>query len=146
MSFSLDTPSIQTLKSEARALRESRAKGGASMTHSAALEAVARTHGYRDWNTARATLPDRAVVPFQVGMRVKGAYLGQSFRGVLIGVQMLSDMQHHQVTVRFDDPVDVARSELFSTFRQRVVATVDVYGASMARTGDGQPQMRLARE
>lgn len=146
MSFSLDTPSAQTLKSEAKALREARTKAGEPITHSAALEAVAKAHGYRDWNTARAMLPERIAVPFQVGMRVKGSYLGQPFRGLLIGVQILADMQHHQITVRFDDPVNVSRSQLFSAFRQRVVATVDPYGVTAARTGDGEPQMRLMRE
>ena len=42
MSFSLDTPSAQTLKSEARTLREDRARTGLAMTHSEALEQVAR--------------------------------------------------------------------------------------------------------
>lgn len=86
MSFSLDTPSAQTLKSEAKNLREERAKTGQPITHGAALEEVARTHGFRDWNTARAALPDRVAVPFQVGMRVKGFYLEQPFRGLLIGL------------------------------------------------------------
>lgn len=72
MSFSLDTPSAQTLKSEAKALREARAQSGQPMTHGAALEETARAHGFRDWNTARAALPERVAVPFQVGMRVKG--------------------------------------------------------------------------
>jgi len=146
MSFSLDTPSIQTLKSEARALREERAAQGNPMSHGAALEAVAHAHGYRDWNTARAMLPERIAVPFQVGMRVKGSYLGHAFRGLLIGVQVLADMQHYKVTIRFDEPVDVVRSELFSALRQRINATIDIYGVSPARTSDGEPQMRLTRE
>ena len=37
MSFSLDTPSAQTLKSEAKALRELSAKAGENLTHGAAL-------------------------------------------------------------------------------------------------------------
>jgi len=41
--------------------------------------------------------------------------------------------------------VDVVKSELFSAFRQRVTSTVDVYGISPARTGDGEPQMRIIR-
>ena len=85
MSFSLDTPSIQTLKSEARALRETRAAAGTPLPHAAALEQVARAHGYRDWNTARASLPEQQVTPFQVGGRVQGTYLEQPFTGVLIG-------------------------------------------------------------
>jgi len=146
MTFSLDTLSAQTLKSEARALREDRARSGQPITHSAALEEVARTHGYRDWNTARADLPDRVAVPFQVGMRVKGFYLEQPFRGMLIGVQLALDMRHYTVIVQFDEPVNVTPDFMFAAHRQRVTATVDIRGISPALRGNGQPQMRLLRE
>jgi hypothetical protein len=146
MSFSLDTISAQTLKSEAKALREERARQGEPLTQGAALEAVAQAHGYRDWNTARAMLPDRVAAPLQVGHRVRGTYLGQNFRGLVLGVQLLVDMRHYQVTVLFDEPVDVVTSDLFSAFRQRVTATVDIHGVSPALLGNGRPQMRVARE
>ena len=146
MSFSLDTPSAQTLKSEAKALREERARAGQSISHGAALEAVAKAHGYRDWNTARAMLPDRVVAPFQIGQRVSGTYLGQPFRGLLIGVQLMSDMQHYKVTVNFDQPVNVTPTFMFEAFRQRVTATVDIHGVTPALRGDGSPQMILRRD
>ena len=145
MTFSLDIPSATSFKAEARALREERAKAGEPISHGAALEAIARRHGYRDWNTAHAAVPERAVSPFQVGQRVNGAYLRQPFTGLVIGVQLLADMQHYQVTVKFDQPVDVVTSELFSGFRQRVVATVDLRGISPAHTSDGEPHMRLSK-
>ena len=85
MTMTFDTTSARTLKSEAKALRESRARAGLAMTHGAALEAVARAHGFRDWNTARATLPDHAAAPFQVGMRVGGHYLERPFEGLVVG-------------------------------------------------------------
>mgnify|MGYP001021077428 CR=1 FL=1 len=146
MTFSLDTPSARTLKSEAKALREERARAGQPITHGAALEEVARAHGYRDWNTARAALPDRVAVPFQVGMRVRGFYLEQPFRGLLIGVQLASDMQHYTVTVLFDEPVNVTPTFMFAAWRQRVTATVDIRGVSPALRGNGAPQMRLMKE
>lgn len=145
MSFSLDPISANSLKAEAKLLREERDRAGTPITHGAALEVVAKSHGFRDWNTARAALPDRVLSPIQVGERVKGTYLGQPFEGLVIGVNLMSDMQHYQVTIKFDTPVDVVTSELFSAFRQRVTATVDVYGVSPARTGDGEPQMRVSR-
>ena len=80
-----------------------------------------------------------------MGQRVKGAYLRQPFTGLVIGVQLLADMQHYQVTVKFDRPVDVVTSQLFSGFRQRVTATVDIRGVSPARTSDGEPHMRLSK-
>ena len=47
MSFSLDTPSAASLKSEARMLREERAVAGAPLTQGAALEEVANDLGFR---------------------------------------------------------------------------------------------------
>jgi hypothetical protein len=145
MSFSLDTPSAQTLKSEAKSLREERARAGKAITHSQALEEVAQNHGYRDWNTARAALPDRVAVPFQVGMRVKGFYLEQPFTGLLIGVQLAHNMQAYTVTIQFDEPVNVTPTFMFAALRHRVVSTVDINGISAALRGNGQPQMRLFR-
>lgn len=145
MSFALDAVSVLTLKSEAKALREERSAAGAPITHAAALEEVAHAHGYRDWNTARAALPERFATPAQIGERVHGTYLGRPFAGVVMGMQVLADMAHFTVTVKFDEPVVVTRSTLFEHKRQRVVATVDVYGISMSRTSDGEPHMRLKR-
>ena len=145
MSFSLDTQSTQTMKAEARALRAEREAAGRPITHSAALEEVARQHGYRDWNTAAAAVPDRIVTPAQVGQRVKGSYLGNPFTGMLIGMQMLPDMQHYKVTVVFDQPVNVSKSKLFDIVRNRVTATVDSHGVSATHTSDGEPHMRLLR-
>ena len=145
MPFSLDTPSPASLKNEAKALREERNAAGAPLTHSEALEEIARRHGYRDWNTARAALPERVKVPVQVGMRVTGTYLKQPFAGIVLGVKMLTDMRLFEVTVQFDEPVDVITFESFSSFRHRVTATVDVHGVSPAHTSDGQPHMRLRR-
>jgi hypothetical protein len=144
--FSLDTPSVATLKSEARVLREERAGAGTPMTHGAALEEIAHRHGYRDWNTARAALPERIPMPVEMGQRVKGTYLGQPFLGLVIGMKILPDMQHCEITVRFDSPVNVSRSELMGPIlRRRVRATIDVHGVTAARTSDGEPHMRVGR-
>lgn len=145
MSFSLDTPSAQTLKSEARQLRQQRADAGETLSHGAALEAVAKAHGYRDWNTARAALPDRVAVPWQVGTRVTGLYLDQPFTGMLIGVQLLSNMQNFTVTIQFDEPVNVTPTFMFAAYRHRVVSTVDIRGISSAVRGNGNPQLVLRR-
>ncbi len=143
--FSLDVISTQTLKSEAKALREERALAGSPIGHSAALEEIAHRHGYRDWNTAAAAVPDRIVTPANVGTRVKGTYLGQPFTGLLIGLQILPDMRHHKVTVQFDAPVNVSKFASMVHNRSRVTATVDANGVSPAHTSDGEPHMRLRR-
>ncbi len=145
MSFSLDTPSIASLKAEARVMRDEHAARGTPMTQSAALEQVARAHGYRDWNTARASLPERYGTPADVGGRVTGTYLGQTFAGIVLGLQLLPDMRHYRITVKFDEPVDVVTSELFSAFRQRVTAVVDLRGISLTTTSNGEPHMRVRR-
>lgn len=145
MSFSLDTPTAASFKAEARALRDERARTGTPITHGAALEEVAHRHGYRDWNTAVAAVPERITAPVQVGDRARGTYLGNAFTGLVIGVRLLSNMQHYEVTVKFDAPVDVVKSQHFSAFRQRVTATVDLRGISIARTSDGEPHMRLRK-
>lgn len=145
MAFSLDTPSAATLKAEARALREERAQAGTTISHGVALEEVARRHGYRDWNTARAALPERIASPVQVGDRVAGTYLSQPFTGMVIGVKLVGNAAPYEVTVKFDEPVDVVKSELFSAFRQRVTSTVDLRGISLAKTSNGEPHMRVRK-
>src|SRR5687768_10145783 len=146
MSFSLDTPSVLTLKAEAKALREELAKAGAPLTHSAALEEVARRHGYRDWNTAHAALPARIAVPVQVGQRVEGTYLSRPFKGLVIAVALRAEGGPFEVTVKFDHPVDVSKLELLRPiYRQRVTATIDHRGISLSHTSDGEPHMRLRK-
>lgn len=145
MTFSLDVQSLSSLKAEARALREERTAGGTPLSHSHALEEIARRHGFRDWNTACAALPERIATPAQVGSRVEGTYLGQPFKGTVIGVMLRGQISPYEVTIRFDKPVDVVTSELFSAFRQRVTSTVDLRGVSLARLGNGEPQMRFRK-
>ena len=145
MTYSLDIATPASLKAEARALREERAAAGTPIAHGAALEEIAHRHGYRDWNTAVATLPERFATPAQVGQRVRGTYLKQPFTGTVMAVEALPDFAHFRVTVRFDQPVDVVTSQLFSAFRQRVTAVLDQRGVSPARTSDGEPHMRLGR-
>ena len=91
-------------------------------------------------------LPERLASPLQVGQRVRGTYLRQEFVGLLLGVRIRSDLAHYEVTLKFDQPVDVVTSELFSAYRQRVVATVDINGVSPARLGNGEPQVRIRRD
>ena len=145
MTYSLDTPSIQTLKSEAKALRDERAAAGTPLGQGQALEEIARRHGYRDWNTASAALPERVVIPVQVGQRVQGTYLSRPFAGLVVGMKLLADMQHYEVTVKFDKPVNVSKFASMVHERQRVTATVGLDSISMSRTSDGEPHMRIRR-
>ncbi|WP_196258882.1 glyoxalase superfamily protein [Pelagibacterium limicola] len=129
------------LKAEARNWRAEQGQAGNSITHSHALEMVARFHGFRDWNTASAVLPATRAPAFAVGQAVKGKYLKQPFTGSITGMSILGGGDLFQVTVEFDEPVDVVTFDSFSAFRHRVVATVNREGVSPAKTGDGIPQM-----
>src|SRR5690349_1772343 len=135
MSYSLDTPSIQTLKSEAKALREERARARAPLAHGAAPEEVARRHGYRDWNTASATLHERIALPAQVGPRVQATQLCRPFAGLVVAMKLLAAMRHYEVTVAFDKPVNVSKSS-WPMERRRVTATVGLDGVSPAHTSE----------
>lgn len=136
-------PSIETLKGQAKRLRAGLAEDGDFISHSEALELVARQYGYRNWNTLHAAVgnrpPNRAP---QVGTHVAGHYLGQPFTGEIIGVDVLP-AGRFRVTIDFDEAVDVVTFESFSAYRKRVTAIVDEHGMSPARTSNGRPQMEL---
>src|SRR5690554_735832 len=66
------------LKAEARIWRAEQAEAGHPVTHSQALEMVARFHGFRDWNTASGVLPVTRGPAYSVGQRVEGSYLKQA--------------------------------------------------------------------
>lgn len=131
------------LKAEARAWRATQADAGHPVSHSQALEMVARFHGFRDWNTASAALPLTRGPGFAVGQRVEGAYLKQEFTGTVIGVSALGGGDFFRLTVEFDEPVDVVTFKSFSAYRRRVEATVNREGISSGRTSDGQPHMKV---
>ena len=143
MPYSLSPMSPETLKAEARVLREERAHAGTAISHSEALELTAKAHGYRDWNTAVAALPDRVGCPVALGDRVSGAYLRKPFTGRVLSTAIRPGGNLYRVTIEFDEPVDVVAFDSFSAFRKRVSATVDAYGLSPEKTSDGQPHMRL---
>ncbi len=142
--FSNPAPlSLDALKAQAKRLRQALADDGDFISHSEALELLAKQMGFRDWNTLHAAIGNRPTPP-QLGARVYGAYLGQDFSGEIIGVETLSGGRH-RVTIDFDEPVDVVTFESFSAFRKRVTAVVGEDGRSAEKTSNGRPQMEIAR-
>lgn len=133
---------LNDLKAQARRLRDSLATQGKPVSHSDALELVAKQLGYRDWNTLHAAVGNRPAPPVTLGDRVRGTYLGQRFDGDVIGVQALAGGRV-RVTLEFDDPVDVVKFDSFSAFRKRVTATVNDRGLTAEKTSDGKPQLEL---
>jgi len=133
-------PTLAAAKAMARALRAG--PGGQGLSHSAALERVARAHGFADWNGCRAAIAGIAPAP---GDRVAGRYLGQWFRGRIRRAQA-EGQGWTRITVDFDHPVDVVRFAAFSNLRRRVSASIGPAGHSRERTSDGQPQLVLCPE
>ncbi|MGI9355183.1 MAG: glyoxalase superfamily protein [Rhizobiaceae bacterium] len=144
-------PSLDDLKQEAKRLRVKLAESGRPTSHGATLEILAAQHGFKDWNTLAASTNgppaasnDRGDMSarFQLGNRVVGVYLGQSFQGEILGVHGLPDGRY-RLTVRFDQPVDVVEFEGMSNFRQRITTVVAADGVSPKKRSDGTPHLRV---
>ncbi len=137
------TPSIESLKQQAKRLRAGLAEDGDFISHSESLELIARQYGFRDWNTLHAAAGNRpAITRFQLGTRVKGRYLGQAFTGEIVALQAMPP-DHLRVSLHFDEPVDVVKFDSFSAYRQRVSALINRDGVSAEKTSDGAPQLEL---
>lgn len=137
-------PTIESLKDQARRLRKTLGENDRPMSHSQALEAVAKQHGYRDWNTISAMATNAApIAPVYAGEAVTGTYLGQPFTGRVLGVHVLPAHDRFRVTLQFDAPVDVVTFDSFSSYRQRVNGVIDSNGTTQQKTSDGTPHLQL---
>lgn len=134
-------PPVGELKQQAKRLRARLAEDGDFISHSDALELIAHQYGRKDWNTLYAAAGNRlSSRSFAPGVRIKGRYLSQPYVGEIVGVQKRSNGRT-QITVLFDEPVDVVTFDSFSAFRHRIVCTVDEYGESAEKTSNGAPHM-----
>lgn len=115
---------IENYKSQAKRLREYLGSQDIKLGHSASLEAIAKQHGYRDWNTLSASEKNRIKWP-AAGERVMGTYLGHSFRGTILKSEIISNSDNRRYTLMMDEAIDVVKSELFSNFRQRISSTLN---------------------
>jgi len=132
-------------KTHARRLRDALAAEGISVSHSRALELVARQHGERDWNTLAAKPAPRPTAPFGVGDRVKGTFNGNPAEGRVIGLSETIKPDLWRATIAFDPPVDVVTSKLFSSERKRIEMIVGADGRSRRLTGTETGVMALQR-
>lgn len=141
----LQLPSRDALKVQAKRLRTSLSEAGTPLSHSKALEAVARQWGFRDWNSMSAASQVSEATPaptWQVGQHVTGTYLGHAFTGRLKSVSQHGEM-HTRITLVFDTPVDVVSSDKFSALRRQINATINAQGRTVEKTSDGQPHLIL---
>lgn len=134
---------IEQAKRQARELREEQTKSGEKISHSQALELVARKLGYRDWNTAAARLSNHPDIEVQVGDHVRGTYLKQPFTARILSVAEQGQGAYLQLTLDLDEAVDVVTFDSFSAFRKRVRGRVNSRGDSPTKTSDGHPQLSI---
>lgn len=136
-------PAIAALKAEAKALRA--ASSHAPLTHSAALEAVARSHGVRDWNTLSALAANQRpnTRPPYVGQVVTGLYLGHPITGRIIAHALIADGSRHRITLDLDQPVNVSAFPSFEVKRKRLRATINAKGETAEKTSDGTLHLQL---
>ena len=80
---------VDNLKNQAKAMRQELAREGHNISHSAALETLAKQNGYKDWNTLSAIASQPSRVPFRLGDAVRGTYLSQAFEGEIIGLRQM---------------------------------------------------------
>lgn len=136
-------PTIEDLKSQAKRLRASLA-GSNPLSHSQALEAVARQHGYKDWNTIFAACGNAPPgPPWQIGQVVTGAYLGKPVRGTIKSVRAWADGRMFRVSLDLDEPVNVSAFDSFDVLRRRLSATVSREGETVEKITGGTPQLKL---
>lgn len=135
---------IDSMKTQARRLRDTLARSGENISHSRSLELVARQHGYRDWNTLHASLGNRpAGPPVTLGSKATGRYLGRPFTAKVLGVHSQLAPDRWRIDLQFETPVDVSAFDSFSVWRHRVFATVNADGATTEKTSNGVPQLLL---
>ncbi len=136
-------PTIEDLKSQAKRLRASLSASN-PLSHSQALEAVARQHGYKDWNTIHAACGNAPPgPPWQVGQTVTGAYLGKPVRGTVKSVREWAEGRMFRVTLDLDEPVNVSAFESFDVMRRRLSATVSREGETIEKITGETPQLKL---
>ena len=140
--MSNDLPSLAEAKRQAKWLREQTGSEGAGIGHSRALELVAKSYGYRDWNTFHAVIRDRPPKGFVPGERVRGYYLGQPFAATVIDVEVRAP-GWYRLSLEADQAIDVVAFDSFSNFRKRISGTVGPEGKSRERTSDGRPHLEV---
>ena len=135
-------PTIDTAKAQAKALRKALAAEGRDISHGAALELVAKSHGFHDWNTLHARAGNQPHCPVALGQTLAGRYLGQDFIAEVIGVKELS-AGRYEIELHLAAPVDVVAFDSFSNLRSRVRKVIGPSGRSFDVTSDGVPHLVL---
>jgi hypothetical protein len=140
--MSADLPSVAEAKAQAKALRASHAAQGKVIGHGQALDLLAKTHGYRDWNGMSADIGDRVPCGLNAGARVTGHYMSHPFTATVTNTAEVRP-GWVQLCLHLDEAVDVVTSDAFSNFRQRIRSVIGPQGYSADCTSDGEPHLRV---
>jgi hypothetical protein len=142
----ISLPSITGLKRRAKLKRKRSAMEGITLSHSASLEATAHDYGFKDWNTLSGTVGKRMNgCPVYEGEHVHGTYKGQKFSGEIhkIGLRKFAFKDWYYLTIKLDEPLDVVTFDSFSSFRRRLMCSVDETGMSAEVLSNGEPILKL---
>ena len=131
-------------KAAARKLRETLAKDGEEISHSAALERIAQQQGYANWNILSARLSNGPGT-LQVGDRIAGEYLKQPMTGHVLACRQLAYGDAFEITIEFEEAIDVVSFDSFSNFRKRISTTVSKDLVSHHKTSDGIPHLVISQ-
>lgn len=137
-------PSLDALKAQAKALRNSLAAKGHAINHAQSLELLAKQLGHRDWNTLHAAV-GQTPQPLHLGQHVSGFYLGKAFAGKIICISDIGHGVRFRLTLRFDAPVNVSKFDSMVIELVQVNATVDRHGQTAEKTSDGTPHLIITR-
>lgn len=135
-------PSPEAAKTQAKALRSALSAQGQDISHSQSLELVAKTLGFKDWNTLHAKIGNAPRSPVALGQIIQGRYLQQPFVAEVLGVTQLSDGRY-SVTLHLAEAVDVVTFDSFSNFRSRITKVIGADGRAFDRTSDGVPHLEI---
>ncbi|MCF8484416.1 MAG: hypothetical protein K9G71_04325 [Rhodobacteraceae bacterium] len=135
-------PSIDAAKAQAKALRASLIASGQEASHSQSLELIAKSLGFRDWNTLHAKIGNAPRPPVAMGQIVEGRYLKQPFVAEVLGLTQLSDGRY-SVVLHLAEAVDVVSFDSFSNFRRRITKVIGPDGRSFDRTSDGVAHLEI---
>lgn len=136
-------PSLNALKAQAKSLRQSLASTGHMINHAQSLELLAKQLGHRDWNTLHAKSGITPAPLVQLGQHITGLYLGRPFAGTVIRVSDIGNGTRYQLTLRFDDPVNVSKFDSMVVERRQVTAMIDRTGQTSEKASDGTPHMTV---
>ena len=141
--YSRHLPNLANLKAQARRYRSIKEAHGQRVSHSQALELIARRNGFFDWNTAAAhakgiSEPDG----LQAGKQVSGRYMGHAFEALIVASTQLPE-DEMLISLDLLEPVDVVESAHFSNVRKRISATIGPEGRSRECLSGGIPHLEV---